>query len=96
MPAPASRPLHQPYVATLGSFYLVVTQRCQPNSNEPNDLTDPNGPDEPDGTQAIGGCSYCASISSVGRYVAFNSSATDLVPGDANGKDAVFLHDRDI
>jgi Tol biopolymer transport system component len=34
------------------------------------------------------------SISGDGRYVAFNSSATNLVPGDTNGVDDVFVHDR--
>jgi Tol biopolymer transport system component len=33
-------------------------------------------------------------ISADGRYVAFHSSATNLVPGDANGVPDVFVHDR--
>lgn len=33
-------------------------------------------------------------ISADGRYVAFRSSATNLVAGDTNGTDDVFLHDR--
>ena len=28
-----------------------------------------------------------------GRYIAFNSLATNLVPGDTNGKPDVFIHD---
>ncbi len=39
------------------------------------------------------GVSDLTSISSGGRYVAFVSSATDLVPGDTNGFGEVFLHD---
>jgi Tol biopolymer transport system component len=35
-----------------------------------------------------------ASISDDGRFVAFSSRATDLVPGDTNGFDDVFVHDR--
>ncbi|MGH2754972.1 MAG: hypothetical protein ACRDLB_11125 [Actinomycetota bacterium] len=35
-----------------------------------------------------------SSISSRGRYVAFDSVASDLVPDDANGVHDVFLHDR--
>jgi hypothetical protein len=35
-----------------------------------------------------------ASISSHGRYVAFSSSASNLVSGDTNGKGDVFVHDR--
>ena len=34
------------------------------------------------------------SISADGRYVAFDSNATNLVPGDTNGYDDVFVHDR--
>ena len=34
-------------------------------------------------------------MSSDGRYVAFPSAATNLVSGDTNGKDDIFLHDRD-
>jgi uncharacterized repeat protein (TIGR01451 family) len=42
------------------------------------------------------GTSHDASFSSDGRYVAFLSTATDLVPGqvDLNGQDDVFLFDR--
>ncbi len=31
---------------------------------------------------------------SPGRYVAFSSTATNLVPGDSNGREDVFVHDR--
>src|SRR5204863_9357632 len=34
------------------------------------------------------------SISSSGRYVAFQSDASDLVPGDSNGVTDVFVRDR--
>jgi Tol biopolymer transport system component len=34
------------------------------------------------------------SISADGRYVAFTSSATNLVPGDSNGWTDIFVHDR--
>jgi Tol biopolymer transport system component len=43
-------------------------------------------------TQATGG-SYYASISSNGRYVAFESSASDLMNGDANGYSDIFRKD---
>lgn len=33
-------------------------------------------------------------ISADGRFVAFGSAASNLVPGDANGRDDVFVHDR--
>ena len=42
--------------------------------------------------------SYCfltsGSISANGRYVAFFSDSTNLVPGDTNGRPDVFVHDR--
>lgn len=38
--------------------------------------------------------STLASISATGRYVAFSSFATNLVPGDTNGHFDVFIHDR--
>jgi len=41
------------------------------------------------------GHSYDPSISSDGRYVAFGSSATNLVTGDTNGSRDVFVYDRD-
>ncbi|MBI3846682.1 MAG: hypothetical protein HY292_18805 [Planctomycetes bacterium] len=34
------------------------------------------------------------SVSGDGRFVAFSSSAADLVPGDTNGKDDVFVYDQ--
>jgi subtilisin family serine protease/Tol biopolymer transport system component len=35
------------------------------------------------------------SISDDGRYVAFQSTAKNLVPGDTNGRPDIFVHDRD-
>jgi Tol biopolymer transport system component len=40
------------------------------------------------------GQSFEAAISDGGRYVAFSSEASNLVPGDTNGMTDVFLHDR--
>jgi Tol biopolymer transport system component len=34
------------------------------------------------------------SISADGRFIAFNSFASNLVPGDTNGTHDVFVHDR--
>ncbi len=42
------------------------------------------------------GSSYSPSISSDGRYVAFNSSAANLVAGDTNVYDDVFVYDRTL
>jgi len=38
--------------------------------------------------------SYGSSISDDGRYVAFDSYATNLVPGDSNDQEDCFVHDR--
>jgi len=46
-----------------------------------------------DGTQGDGDCSE-PSISDDGRYVAFYSLASNLVPGDTNDKSDIFVHDR--
>ena len=45
------------------------------------------------GQQGNGFCWY-ASISGDGRYVAFDSDASNLVPGDTNGGTDIFVHDR--
>jgi len=45
------------------------------------------------GSQATGASSY-PSISADGRWVAFVSAASDLVAGDTNGVDDIFVHDR--
>ncbi len=49
----------------------------------------------PAGVQGDGG-SYAPSISANGRYVSFDSDATNLVPGDANGFFDIFLRDRKL
>jgi Tol biopolymer transport system component len=46
-----------------------------------------------DGTQADD-ASYWGSLTPDGRFVAFTSRATNLVPGDTNGKGDVFVRDR--
>ena len=48
-----------------------------------------------DGTQGNSQSGY-PSISADGRYVAFQSEATNLAPGDTNGTWDVFVHDRQI
>jgi len=45
-----------------------------------------------DGSQAVGGTSWFADISGNGEYVVFSSYATNLVNGDSNGREDVFLH----
>jgi Tol biopolymer transport system component len=43
--------------------------------------------------QSSNGTSQQASVSFDGRFVTYTSSATNLVPGDTNGVDDVFVHD---
>jgi len=50
--------------------------------------------DLPDGTPS-NGASQKPFITPDARFVAFRSSATNLVPGDTNGRDDVFLVDRE-
>jgi Tol biopolymer transport system component len=45
------------------------------------------------GTTSVGGSRH-PSISADGRFVAFESGSSDLVPGDTNGKADVFVRDR--
>jgi len=47
-----------------------------------------------DGAQANAGVLEAPSISADGRFVAFASAATNLVPGDTNGYPDVFVRDR--
>jgi len=48
------------------------------------------------GNEATGGASGLGGVamSGDGRYVAFESAATNLVPGDTNGLSDIFVHDR--
>ena len=46
------------------------------------------------GEQVYGGSGIGARISADGRFVAFSSGASDLVPGDTNGAFDVFVRDR--
>jgi Tol biopolymer transport system component len=47
-----------------------------------------------DGAQAVGGPSFSPAISADGRFVAFESSARNLVPGPHNGRRHIVVHDR--
>jgi hypothetical protein len=46
------------------------------------------------GNRSSGDLGDRPAITADGRYVAFESSATNLVPGDTNGFEDVFVHDR--
>jgi hypothetical protein len=47
-----------------------------------------------DGTEGNAGGMNTLAISADGRFVAFSASASNLVAGDTNGVDDVFVHDR--
>ncbi len=47
-----------------------------------------------DGSQANNYSEGPPAISAGGRYIAFVSKATNLVPGDTNGNEDIFVHDR--
>ncbi|HZD60363.1 MAG TPA: Ig-like domain-containing protein, partial [Anaerolineae bacterium] len=47
-----------------------------------------------DGSEAVKGSSNTPSISADGQYIAFESSAANLVDGDTNGYADIFVHDR--
>lgn len=46
------------------------------------------------GLQSVGGGSSTPALSADGRFVAFDSAATNLVAGDTNGRRDVFVYDR--
>ncbi|MGB8861757.1 MAG: hypothetical protein WCC60_21055, partial [Ilumatobacteraceae bacterium] len=48
----------------------------------------------PNGTEAVGGGSYSSAISADGRYITYESGATNLVTADTNNSVDVFLIDR--
>jgi Tol biopolymer transport system component len=52
--------------------------------------------ESPGGGPADGQSDGSPAISSTGRFVAFSSHATNLVPGDTNRHDDVFVHDTKI
>lgn len=78
------KPLQQ--VASTLSFSLILTGLCFGQTTERVSVN-------ARGNQALG-ASYHPSISADGRYVAFESYANNLVPGDTNGTWDIFVHDR--
>ena len=86
-----------------GRFVSFETASDQMVSGDTNSRDDAFVHDRSTGTTVIAsvdalgnegnGNSYSSYLSGDGRYVAFDSSATNLAPGDVNGEDDVFLHD---
>jgi Tol biopolymer transport system component len=71
---------------SLGSM-LYVSVNCSAAATIERVSVDSNG-------NEANSYSYQSSISGDGRYVAFRSSASNLVADDTNGKSDIFLHDR--
>jgi len=70
---------------TNGFYDIFVHDRVTGQTNRVNIASD--------GTQG-NSWSNDPSISTDGRFVAFESPANNLVPGDTNGKGDIFIHDR--
>lgn len=95
----------QPGISPDGRFVVFVTQASNLVANDTNNSSDIYVHDRSThttervnltsgGQQANFGISWQPSISRDGRYVAFDSEATNLVAGDTNGVFDVFVRDR--
>ena len=95
---------HSPAISADGRFVAFVSFATNLVPGDTNDATDVFVRDRqtgttrrvslgPGGVQGNGGSAGPA-ISANGRFVAFFSAATNLVPGDTNGTADVFVRDR--
>src|SRR5205814_1263965 len=100
----ANDTIHQPAISADGRFVAFVSAATNLVPGDTNGLSDVFVHDrrtrrtervsvDSAGTQADG-ASASPALSADGRFVAFSSSATNLVPGDTNGQADVFVHDR--
>lgn len=84
--------------ALFSSYATNLTSSASPNAYEQYVRDMQSGQTAAASTATSGAfgnaVSYYASISANGRYVVFESSASDLVPGDTNGADDIFIKDR--
>ena len=100
----ANDTIHQPAISGDGHVVAFVSAATNLVPGDTNGQADVFVHDRPSGTTervsvnsdgAEGdGSSERPTLSADGRYVAFSSSATNLVPGDTNGQSDVFVHDR--
>ncbi|HSP55182.1 MAG TPA: thrombospondin type 3 repeat-containing protein [Dehalococcoidia bacterium] len=85
------------FALLLLALFLVGRLHAGPANSSPGSTVRISIPNLSDqgvlGTEA-NGPSHLSSISNDGRYVAFESDATNLVLGDTNGVQDVFVHDR--
>lgn len=72
--------------ATVRDTCLLAPPGCTPATARAS--VDDNGTEADDATTEV-------SLSADGRFVAFRTAATNLVPNDTNGTDDIFVHDRD-
>ncbi len=99
----ANGPSYCPVISLDGRFVTFTSAATDIVPGDTNGATDVFLHDRAAGTTilvsvAIGGGpgdqgSYLPTVSADGRYVAFESLATDLVPADANGKADAFVRD---
>lgn len=75
----------------VSSLLILLVSNFNPVIASPGDITRVSLPTF--GSQGNGDSNY-PSISSDGRYVAFESNASNLVVGDSNGFTDIFVHDR--
>lgn len=94
----------QPHISFDGRYVTFVSWASNLVSNDTNGGGDTFVVDQllgqiflvsiaTDGTQGNGDC-YNPTVSADGRFIAFHSFATNLVPNDTNGVKDVFVHDR--
>ena len=77
--------MHRPRSAIAASLLLLVAAGCSRITAATVSST---------GEQANFGVSSGPTLSTNGRFVAYDSEATNLVPGDTNGSADVFVHDE--
>lgn len=107
--SPANDTSFRPAISADGRYVAFISLATNLVSNDTNNVADVFVHDQQtgqttrvsvvsDGTQANGasGSRGLISISGDGRYVAFSSTANNLVNNDTNNREDAFLHDRNI
>jgi Tol biopolymer transport system component len=101
---PANRAAARPAISADGQYVSFVSAASNLVINDTNDRYDTFVYDlttrqtsrvsvSTTGDQANGDSRMTPAVSADGRYVAYSSSASNLVPGDTNGSTDVFVHD---
>jgi Tol biopolymer transport system component len=96
---------YQPSISSTGRYVVFVSEASNLVSGDTNDVKDIFVYDrhthltervsvDSSGNEGNGECRLYSSITSDGRYVAFSSEASNLVPGDTNNTSDIFVHDR--